>query len=223
MPIPPDPTRRTAAPLDSGTIKALRADLVRFLARRAGDPVLAEDLAQESLVHVLRGLPQFRGGAALRTWARRIAGNVWQDHLRRRGANPVDRAAHGDEFSVTALLDALAPDAPAPAPEDAPDRHATHECLLDAVRQLPLDGRRILLLHDFGEMPLDQVAAQLGCSVGTAKVRLHRARRRLGEVCRADCACDAGPEGALLCTPNTRSSTSANRAPAAKPARKGRM
>ncbi len=222
MPIPPDPARRSGAPLDSDTIKALRADLVRFLARRAGDPVLAEDLAQESFVHVLRGLPQFRGGAALRTWARRIAGNVWRDHLRRRRANQVEQTAPGDEFSVTALLDALAPEAPAPPVEDAPDRHATHECLLDAVRQLPLDGRRVLLLHDFGEMPLDQVAAQLGCSVGAAKVRLHRARRRLGELCRADCTCDTGTEGTLLCTPNTRAPASVNRAPAARPARKGR-
>jgi RNA polymerase sigma-70 factor (ECF subfamily) len=218
MPVP----SKAPTALDPETIEPLRAALVRFLMRRTKDPVLAEDLAQESLLHVLRGLPQFRGGAALRTWARRIAANVWRDYVRRRAANPLERAAGGDEFSVAALLDALRPDAAVASPEDAPDRQVTHNCLLDAVRRLPLDGRRIVLLHDFGEMPLDEVAAALGCSTGAAKVRLHRARRRLQETCRAECIADVGPEGTLLCAPKTAPLDLANQAPAKRPARKGR-
>jgi RNA polymerase sigma-70 factor (ECF subfamily) len=196
------PTRPSnTALLDGKAAERLRADLVGLLARRTGDPVLAQDLAQETMLRVLRGLPRFRGAATLRTWARRIALNVWRDNLRDRAANPAVRAAQGDQFSVDALLDSLGPAAPVPRVEDVRDRRATHACLLDAVRKLPLAARRLILLHDFGEMPLDQAAALLGCSAATAKVRLHRARRRVAETCRTECVVEAGLDGTTLCTP----------------------
>lgn len=204
MATPPNPPK-SAAELDGQAAERLRAHLVGFLARRTGDPVLAQDLAQETLVHVLRGLPRFRGAATLRTWARRIALNVWRDHLRGRAANPVGRVAPGDKFSVAELLDSLGPAAPVLRAEDVHDRRATHACLLDAVRKLPVAARRLILLHDFGEMPLEQAATLLGCSVATAKVRLHRARRRVAETCRAECVSEAGLDGTTLCTPKSRS------------------
>ncbi len=181
--------------LDDEAAAHLRRDLVRFLGRRVADAALAEDLAQEALIHVLRGLPGHRGTAALGTWARRIALNVWRDHLRRAAARPASS-------SVLALLDALGPGAP-PGPEAVHDRRATHDCLLEATRRLPLAARRVLLLHDFGEMPLAEAATALGCSPGAAKVRLHRARRLLAALCRADCACERGMDGPL-CTPKPR-------------------
>jgi len=217
----PKTTRNRPSTLDPGALARLRNDLVRFLTRRTGgDAALAEDLAQESMVHILRALPQFRGGATLHTWARRIAVNVWRDHMRRQAASPVERAATGDAFSVAALLDALTPGKPALDPKLTRDQKATHNCLLEAVRQLPLDRRRVVLLHDFAEMPLDEVAKALDCSVGAAKVRLHRARRQLAAICRAECECDTGPEGTLLCSPKVASRRSADTAPAARSARK---
>jgi RNA polymerase sigma-70 factor (ECF subfamily) len=199
--MPGGSSRGARPPLDAQTAARLRGDLVAFLAHRTRNAALAEDLAQEALLRVLAGLPRFRGAAALRTWGKRIAANVWRDHLRRQAASPTERAARGDPFSVTALLDALGPGAPAAPAEETLDREATHHCLLDAVRRLPLDARRILLLHDFGEMSLAQASAALGCSVGAAKVRLHRARRRLAERCRAECIGETGAGGAVLCTP----------------------
>ncbi len=202
---PKTPRKAPSSP-DAAALQQLREDLVRFLrSRTAGDAALAEDLAQESLVHVLRGYAQFRRTAALRTWARRIAANVWRDHMRRLAASPVERAAAGNAFSVAAILDALTPARTAPGPEAAPDLVATHNCLLDAVRQLPLDQRRVVLLHDFGDMPLDEVARVLRCSSGTAKVRLHRARRRVAEACRAECVPEVGLDGTTVCTPKPSS------------------
>ena len=192
MPTTPRTERRT--------VERLRADLVAFLRRRTHDPALAEDLAQQALLQLLAGLPRFRGAAALRTWARRIAANVWRDHLRRKAIDPTVQAARGGPVSITAVLDAVGPSAPTP-PAETLDRDGTHRCLLRAARALPLDARRIVLLHDFGDMPLDQAAAMLGCSPGAAKVRLHRARRRLAERCRAECSPEIGSDGTLLCTP----------------------
>ena len=199
--------------LDAATAAGLRKQLVRWLARRAGDADLADDLAQEAFVRLLRGLPRYRGAAALTTWARRIALNVWRDHLRRTVARPEGHA----ELSISALIDSLAPLVPPEGVEAAHDRRVTHECLLDATRRVPPGPRRVLLLHDFGDMPLEEVAAALGCSTATARVRLHRARRRLGEVCRADCACEQVTDGVPVCAPKSPNRWSKTRG--AKPAR----
>jgi RNA polymerase sigma-70 factor, ECF subfamily len=199
--------------LDAGAAADLRKELVRWLGRRTGDAVLADDLAQEAFVHLLRGLPRYRGTAALTTWARRIAENVWRDHLRSTAARPEGHAA----VSVSALLDALEPPVQPDRVEVAHDQRVTHECLLDATRQVPPGPRRVLLLHDFGDMPLEQIAAALGCSTATARVRLHRARRRLSEVCRAECACEPATDGTPVCAPKKPQRSS--KARDAKPAR----
>lgn len=208
--------REPSAGLDPETAATLRKDLVRWLARRAGNADLADDLAQEAFVHLLRGLSRYRGAAALTTWARRIALNVWRDHLRRTAARPEGHA----EISVSALLDALEPPVQPDRVEAVHDRQVTHECLLAATRQVPPGTRRVLLLHDFGDMPLEQVATALGCSTATARVRLHRARRRLRDVCRADCACEPATDGTPVCAPKRPKRPSTARS--LKPARAGR-
>jgi RNA polymerase sigma-70 factor (ECF subfamily) len=194
-------TKDVPAPaLDEASAEALRTELRRSLHARTADATVAEDLAQEAMIHVLSGLPRFQGKADLRTWARRIALNVWRDHLRRRAANPVQRAAKGEAFSVLAVLDSMGPTAPGPELEAAYDRKVTHECLLAAARRLPPAEREILLLHDFGAVALERAAAMLSCSLGAAKVRLHRARRHLAETCRADCTGEAASDGSILCS-----------------------
>lgn len=209
--------------LNAQVVQEMREDLVRVLTRRtSGDAPLAEDLAQESLVRVLRGYSQFRRTASLRTWARRIAANVWRDHMRRLASSPVERAAAGNAFSVAAILDALTPERTAAGPELAPDRVATHDCLLSAVRRLPLNQRRVVLLHDFGDMAIDEVARVLECSPGTAKVRLHRARRHIAETCRAECLREVGLDGTLVCTPKPSSPRLKPNMPTAKAVEKGR-
>lgn len=149
---------RSEAPLDAANAERLRIVLLGYLAHRSGDRALAEDLTQEAMVHVVQDLPEFRGAADLRTWARRVALNVWHDHLRRQSANPTERAASGDQFSVGALLDSIGPRSPAPAPDDAYDRRVTHDCLIAAARRLPLAEREIILLHDFGVIALERAA-----------------------------------------------------------------
>ena len=51
--------------------------------------------------------------------------------------------------------------------------------VLDAIDELPDEGREPLVLHVWGELSHEQIARELGVSVGTVKSRIHRARRRL--------------------------------------------
>jgi len=195
--------------LDPETAERLRADVEAYLARRSGDASLAQDLAQEALLRLVRGLPGFRGEASLRTWARRIATNVWQDHLRRRGGS-----APQAPYSVHEQLDAMGA-SPSDETERTHNQRAIRECLDKAAERLSEEARLAVWLCDLEGLPLAEVAAELGCSTGAAKVRLHRARRRLGEICREDCESEFGSDGEVACTPKdaaarpSRTSTSA--------------
>lgn len=75
--MPSRPSKPGPSPrLDAEVAASLRKELIRWLARYTSDAALADDLAQETFVHLLHGLPRYRGAAALTTWARRIAVNA---------------------------------------------------------------------------------------------------------------------------------------------------
>jgi RNA polymerase sigma-70 factor (ECF subfamily) len=62
---------------------------------------------------------------------------------------------------------------------DSADASLTHISLLAAFDRLSVHERHILVLHHLQDLPLAQVAGQLGIPVGTAKSRLWSARRAL--------------------------------------------
>ena len=62
--------------------RELSPALLRYLRRYVGDRTIAEDLLQESLIRIARGLPGFEGNASLKTWAFSIATHVATDYFR---------------------------------------------------------------------------------------------------------------------------------------------
>jgi RNA polymerase sigma-70 factor (ECF subfamily) len=54
--------------------------------------------------------------------------------------------------------------------------------ILDAVGSLPPRQRAAVVLHYFEDLPTPEIGQLLGCSAATARVHIHRGRRRLAEV-----------------------------------------
>src|SRR6266545_4805340 len=81
------------------------------------------------------------------------------------------------------------------------DRSEMSQCVQSYLETLPDDYRVAVLLHDVYGLSNPEIAQLLGCSVATAKIRLHRARRRLREVLDAACAFDIDERGVLVCEP----------------------
>jgi RNA polymerase sigma-70 factor (ECF subfamily) len=141
----------------------------------------AGDLAQEIFIKAYRSLRYFRGQAAFSTWLHRIAVNACVDYARRRarsGCLPLE-------------------DAVLPAPDDAgldPQRELERKQLrlrlVRAIGGLSLKLRVALVLHDIDGLTHEEIAHAVGCSVGTTKSRLFRAReevrRRLREGMEGD-------------------------------------
>ncbi len=167
----------------------LREPLRAYLTQMLGNPDSADDLLQESLLRIARGLPSFDGRSSAKTWAFRIATNLATDHFRR----PENR---GQMVEMEAA-------------EEVEDRRLGIEsklilgemsaCIRKCIDSLPEDYRAALVLHDMEGMTAAQCAAVMNCSLATAKIRIHRARRRMKRMIGAACELYRGPDDHLLC------------------------
>jgi RNA polymerase sigma-70 factor (ECF subfamily) len=142
-------------------------NLVRYLVR--GDAE-ADDLAQDGLVAVLRGLGTFRGDAPFESWADRVVVRATFAGLRRRRREAADRTSAEAELRHVS-------EASAPADDYAERRRAV--AILDT---LPQKLREVVVMHHVLEMSVREIASETGAPVETVRSRLRLARARLREV-----------------------------------------
>lgn len=130
----------------------------------------ASDLAQEIFLKAYRALPRFRGQSAFSTWLYRIAVNSCVDYVRRRARS----GAVSLEDGVAAMVADSQLD-----PEQELARRQLRRDLARAISGLSLKLRTALILHDVEGLTHEEIARIAGCSVGTTKSRLFRAREEV--------------------------------------------
>lgn len=168
-------------------LRAARAQLHAFIARRVESPEVADDLTQEVLLRLLAHDGRVEQPTA---WLYRVARNVIIDHYRTRGSRRVDR------------LDAGGP-APADPAEDpfADDPQAAHRelarCVGPLVDQLAEPYRSAVRAVDLGGQTHTVVADALGVSVSGMKSRVQRGRRQLRKLLTDCCRVHTGPSGSI--------------------------
>ena len=156
-----------------GTIPNLRA----FAMSLCGDPHLASDLVQETLLKGWAHRDTYVPGTNLKAWLFTILRNTYFSSLRksRREVQDVDGA----------MASTLA---------SAPEQHG-HLDLADfnkAMKQLSPDQREALLLIGAEGFSYEEVAEIAGCAPGTIKSRVNRARARLAELMGLNSVDDLG-------------------------------
>lgn len=132
--------------------------------RLAGDPDLAEDIAQEVWIQIFRALPSWRGDAKFSTWIHRVAINRTLNALR-----SVKRLAAAE----TAIEEDSA------VVEQDAERSMLARTIEDAARQLSPGARTVFLLHDVEGYTHEEIAAELGITPGGSKSQLFKARAKL--------------------------------------------
>jgi RNA polymerase sigma-70 factor (ECF subfamily) len=163
----------------------LRAYLRRMV-RNAAD---AEDLFQETLLRIARGLPEFEGRASAKNWAYRIATNVAIDFLRRTKKATViafDESATGET-------------APEIDDEDRLILDEMNQCVREVIDGLPPTYRAALILHHLEGRTAAETARILDISLANAKIRIHRAKDRLQEALARECDFYTSDGGTLRC------------------------
>ena len=175
-----------------GVAQELSNPLRRYLERLTGNHATAEDLLQETMVKIARGLPGFEGRSSVKTWAFSIATRVATDHFRR----PEFKAKIVDVDETTNL----------PVSDSEIEGQLVVEEMSDCVRGvidgLPGDYRTALVLHDLEGLTAAQVADIAGCSLANAKIRIHRARRRLKQALENECTFYRDEDNVFRCDRN---------------------
>ena len=129
----------------------------------------AEDLTQDVFIQLHRKIGSFRGDSAFTTWLHRLTVNQVLMHFRKRnvkfektteeGETPIQIVGGTQNPRKMPVVDKIA--------------------IQDAIAQLPDGYRNVFVLHDVEGYEHEEVARILGCSVGTSKSQLHKARLKL--------------------------------------------
>jgi RNA polymerase sigma-70 factor (ECF subfamily) len=168
-----------------------RAGIRRYLARMVGDAD-ADDLLQDVFERAQAATHDARPSSG---WLYRIARNAALDVLR-------GRAVREREATAQAFHD----EAPSETPHDDLARTRTRSCILGLIDLLPPGQRDIVRLTELRGLSDREAAERLGVTVGSAKIRLHRARRALRELMECECRTYRDQRNELACEP-VRSST----------------
>jgi RNA polymerase sigma-70 factor (ECF subfamily) len=154
----------------------------RFLFRLIGNTADAEDLAQEVFVRIYTKRASYRVGAKFSTWCFSIAANQAKNRLRWWRRRPVtsldawteaggeiaDESRAGDRASVASV------------------RREQVAAVQRAVASLPVDLRTALVLFEYEEQSMTEIAGALGCTPKAVENRLYRARQQLKQILRTE-------------------------------------
>ncbi len=147
-------------------VTRLQGRLFAFLYQKTGNHHLAQDLLQSTFVTAYRNLHRYSPRYAFSTWIYTIAARLAINHFRRR--RPVE-VEHADRATHTTPHSELI------ASEQA-------EGVWNRARALLTESQFTALWHFYGEeRNLAETAGVMNRSVGSVKVLLHRARRKLAE------------------------------------------
>ncbi|HEY1293689.1 MAG TPA: sigma-70 family RNA polymerase sigma factor [Chloroflexota bacterium] len=168
--------------------------LVRLALRYVRDPAIAEEVAQETWLHVLRGLPHFQLRSSLKTWMTQILMNRARTRGRRERrslpftdtwlATLADGEPAVDQDRFVPSESPTNPDrwasAPTPfAPEERVLAQETQAVVQHAIAALPVAQREVITLRDIEGHSAAEVCNTLGLSETNQRVLLHRARSRV--------------------------------------------
>lgn len=149
--------------------------------RLVGNPVDAEDLAQDALIRALKALSSFRGEAASTTWVYRITVNTWKNRVRSEKRRsfwktlPLSLLFREDEDGT----EEKAIPAEDPALDAGLETEETAREVQKALMRLDEESRAVVVLREIDGLSYQDIAQALGVPEGTVKSRLSRARNAL--------------------------------------------
>ena len=152
--------------------------------RLTGDRTTAEDVTQDALHRIHRGLERLDPERPARPWIATITANLVRDHLRRVKRDRSVRFDPGDLESVVAGSRSSAGAAPPERPEEVAIRRERTQLLERAIAELSDDLREVLVLRVHGELDHDRIAETLGIRPDAARKRYSRALAEVREKMR---------------------------------------
>ncbi len=148
--------------------------------RMCGNHDDAYDLAQEAFLKVYRAIGRFKGESSFSTWLYRVVANTCLDQIRRQKRSGVVASLDDPVDTDSGALQREVADSTF-EPEEVTLRTEVAAEIQAAVDRLPPDHRLAILLRDYDDLPYEDIARIMNCSLGTVKSRISRARAALRE------------------------------------------
>ena len=149
------------------------ADAYTLAYRLTGSDADACDVVQDVYVRAFKSIGSFRGDARFSTWLYRIVANCASTHMSKGRRHRHELLEHDQIVVATGTAD---------DPQFSVDNGVLHRRLVAALEKLPRRMREVVVLRDVYDLTHEDIANELDISVTAAKVRLHRARKRLREL-----------------------------------------
>ncbi|OAJ54549.1 RNA polymerase sigma factor [Paraburkholderia ginsengiterrae] len=165
-------------------------NLARWLCGNASD---ADDVVQEAFMRAFRFFDTFRGDSA-RPWLLAIVRRTWYTEWRRRASS--HETVEFDDTMDDATFDGWS--AGGADPQALLIREENTKLVHEALAQLPVEYREVLILRELEEMGYREIAAVADVPIGTVMSRLARGRRKLAALLEARQG-GASPRGAPMC------------------------
>lgn len=162
----------------------------RYVLSVVRDPATAEDLTQETFLRAHRNLASLDDATRLVPWLYRIATNVCHDRFR--------KASYRAEAEICEDLEQTDV---APRLDKVMEQKEMSSCVQNYLAELSDSYRAVILLHDAEGLTNPEIAAMLGVSLPTVKIRLHRARAKLREALDRACSFSTDERGVVVCDP----------------------
>jgi RNA polymerase sigma-70 factor (ECF subfamily) len=182
--------RDTSSPsLYTELVRRYLRPLYRYIVRLLDDPILAEDVLQNTFLQVFSRCELYRDGWPVRPWLYAIARNQAFDVLRRgrrHAAASLDQSIETADSAQQCGLDEVVPDAK-PGPLEALEEAERCVWLWDRVNRLAEPFREVIILFYFRGLSYRQIADKLHIPLGTLKTRIHAALVRLRRMAYAQC------------------------------------
>ena len=154
-------------------MERFQGDIYNLALRNVGDPVLAEEITQDTFVRLFKSLARLRFEATLGTWLHRVAVNLCRDSWR-------TRQRDSRRVSLEVLPEGVELESQTPGPERhliaRENRALVQSCLLELAHE----QREVVVLRYVSGLSYAEISQTLGCSSGTVASRLHRAMKTLG-------------------------------------------
>ncbi len=147
--------------------------LMRMLVRMTGDSETADEICHEAFIRLFQRDRSFPQPEEAFYWLIRVAKNLALNHGKRRGR---EAQAYRRAMKAAPLA--------AESGEAAVLRDETARRVRAALGKLPAKLRDVLILKEYGDLSYRDIAAVLRISEGNVKVRVYRARERLGGMLR---------------------------------------
>lgn len=167
---------RRAVAGDAGALERLfrrhYGMIYAFAQKICGDPVLAEDVAQDVVVKLMGSIRSFDGRCAFTSWLYRVVLTKALDHRRKEKR----RGLLAEEFRESARQ----------AERPQQETNVTARQLWDLILELPAEERDTAILVLGEEMTHREAAEILGCPLGTVGWRLNKTTKRLTEMLNLD-------------------------------------